>query len=160
MESWYLDGAIPFLAISVLIVAFVLAWIAWRTYFADMFGTSALAAVAASAVLGWGVYAFAVPLLRSVAISPRLAATVGAAPCLPTAYATAGFREPSLVFLTSTDLLMTDGAGAAEFMSSKAPDAGRAGSLLSKSAWSRPSSPERSRPEPPHGCCRGWKAST
>jgi hypothetical protein len=51
-----------------------------------------------------------------VAISPRLAAATKAAHCAPTGFATAGYREPSLVFLTSTDLVMTDGAGAAAFL--------------------------------------------
>ena len=56
------------------------------------------------------------------AISPRLAqaranaiaASAGACPAL--APATAGYREPSLVFLTATSLFMTAGAGAAEFL--------------------------------------------
>lgn len=36
--------------------------------------------------------------------------------CPALAPATTGYREPSLVFLTSTDLAMTDGKGAAEFL--------------------------------------------
>jgi hypothetical protein len=54
-------------------------------------------------------------------ISPRLAessrliaATLPDCPRL--APATVGYNEPSLVFLTGTDLLMTDGAGAARFV--------------------------------------------
>lgn len=54
-------------------------------------------------------------------LSPRLtesarliAATLPNCPRL--APATVGYREPSLVFLTGTDLFMTDGAGAARFL--------------------------------------------
>ena len=55
------------------------------------------------------------------ALSPRLAqarraAMDGAANCATLASATTGYREPSLVFLTATDLAMTSGAGAAEFL--------------------------------------------
>lgn len=54
-------------------------------------------------------------------ISPRLAEASHQAlalnpSCKRLAAATAGFNEPSLVFLTGTDLLMTDGAGAAQFI--------------------------------------------
>lgn len=56
-----------------------------------------------------------------LAISPRLAAardqTMRDEPaCRDWPTATAGFREPSLVFLTRTDLVMTDAAGAAGFL--------------------------------------------
>ena len=59
------------------------------------------------------------------AISPRLAQASAAVlaqsrACSALAPATAGFREPSLVFLTRTDLLITDGTGAAEFLASAA----------------------------------------
>jgi len=37
-------------------------------------------------------------------------------PCARPAFATAGDDEPSLVFLTRPDLVMTDGAGAARFL--------------------------------------------
>ncbi len=55
-----------------------------------------------------------------IGLSPRLAAAGHEAlglDCASTAaYATVGDREPSLVFLTDTALLMTDGPGAAAFM--------------------------------------------
>ena len=55
-------------------------------------------------------------------LSPRLAAVWAAAKKTTNAcgggyeVATAGFREPSLVFLTRSDLVITDGAGAAQFL--------------------------------------------
>ena len=81
---------------------------------------AALRAVAASAALT--ALAFGVvmpgPLFRPFQMSPRLAeagrAALAAAGCARAeGMATSGYREPSLVFLTRTDLEMTDGPGAA-----------------------------------------------
>ena len=52
-----------------------------------------------------------------IAISPRLATSVSnPGHCRSLQLATAGYYEPSLVFLTDTNLTMTNGAGAAEFL--------------------------------------------
>ncbi|MBV9567915.1 MAG: glycosyltransferase family 39 protein [Hyphomicrobiales bacterium] len=63
-----------------------------------------------------GVYEIAVPRLQALVLSPRLVATLSKSPCVPQAFATSGFNEPSLVFLTRTDLLQTSGADAARFL--------------------------------------------
>jgi 4-amino-4-deoxy-L-arabinose transferase-like glycosyltransferase len=83
--------------------------------------TGAAARAAASSValsaLAFG-FVMSGPLFKPFQMSPRLAqagkAALAAASC-PEAQgmATAGYREPSFVFLTRTDLRMTDGAGAA-----------------------------------------------
>ncbi|MCP8939899.1 glycosyltransferase family 39 protein [Alsobacter sp. SYSU M60028] len=112
----WLDRVVPIAALAVFVAALAVGVLAWRAYFAGAFGTAALRAAAAAALLSWGAFAFAAPLFRSVAISPRLVAATASAGCQPVGYATAGYREPSLVFLTSTDLVMTDGAGAADFV--------------------------------------------
>lgn len=86
--------------------------------------------VASSAVAGALIAAFAVDAFvlgwvmnerhaDLLALSPRLAHAARAAvtpACTAPAFATVGDREPSLVFLTDTTLLMTDAAGAAGFM--------------------------------------------
>ena len=64
---------------------------------------------------------FGGPLFAPFDLSERLAAArlraYGAAPqCATLKVATTQYREPSLVFLTGTDLLMTDGPGAARFL--------------------------------------------
>ncbi|WP_245572746.1 ArnT family glycosyltransferase [Lichenihabitans psoromatis] len=69
-------------------------------------------------ILGWFMNQTHADL---IGLSPRLAdagrAAIAARPgCGAPLYATVGDREPSLVFLTDTRLLMTDGAGAAAFM--------------------------------------------
>lgn len=55
------------------------------------------------------------PSLEPVFVSQRLVKALPAPPdgCVRTPLASAGFTEPSLVFLTSTDTLLTTGAGAA-----------------------------------------------
>ncbi|MBV9432247.1 MAG: glycosyltransferase family 39 protein [Hyphomicrobiales bacterium] len=63
-----------------------------------------------------GVYQFAIPRLQAVNVSPRLAFLIGKSPCVPQALASAGYNEPSLVFLTRTDLRLTNGADAARFL--------------------------------------------
>jgi hypothetical protein len=73
-------------------------------------------AVVASVLVSIATYGWSVPLLRSVALSPRLAEAAKAMDCPVEGFATSGYREPSLVFLTRTDLEMTDGAGAARFL--------------------------------------------
>lgn len=74
------------------------------------------AGVGASLMLTIAAYPNGLPVLKALNLSPRLAEAARAAGCQNPSYATVGYREPSLVFLTSTDLLMTDAAGAAAFI--------------------------------------------
>ncbi len=81
-------------------------------------GLAAGAALLMAALfVSFGAYELAVPRLQGLMLSPRLVATLAKAPCRPQAFVTAGFNEPSLVFLTRTDLQMGDGADAAVFLS-------------------------------------------
>ena len=71
----------------------------------------------ATVTLSWSVYHFAWPALRSIQLSPRLADVVRSLPCTNPMLATVGsYREPSLVFLTRTDLAMLHGKSGADFM--------------------------------------------
>ena len=113
---WILDSAIPFVALPVFALAVLAAVAAWRFVFARTFGSAVMMAVVASVLVSIATYGWSVPLLRSVALSPRLAEAAKAMACPIEGFATSGYREPSLVFLTRTDLEMTDGAGAARFL--------------------------------------------
>src|SRR5205085_12051385 len=62
------------------------------------------------------VYWAGMPSLPTLWPSPRLATAARTLDCAGPAFATTGFREPSLVFLIGTDLAMADGAGAADFL--------------------------------------------
>jgi hypothetical protein len=62
--------------------------------------------VLASLILTASVYPFAIESLRSLKLSPRLAQAAQAI-CADPAVMTLGYREPSLVFLTGTNLAAT-----------------------------------------------------
>ena len=97
------------------------------------------ASFASAAFLSIGVFGFAQLDLRSLKVSPRLAEVARNVPCANPQVATLGYREPSLVFLTGTDLDMLEtGAEAAGLPAARAA----AGSFSSKSA-SRASSGRR-----------------
>jgi 4-amino-4-deoxy-L-arabinose transferase-like glycosyltransferase len=76
------------------------------------------AAVAVAGVLMNGVVAAAVaPNLKTIWVAPRLAAAVTRdAQCPQPQVASAGFEEPSLVFLVGTKTELVDGDGAARFL--------------------------------------------
>jgi 4-amino-4-deoxy-L-arabinose transferase-like glycosyltransferase len=76
------------------------------------------AAVAISGILMNGVVAArVVPNLKTVWVAPRLAAAIKRhAQCAQPQVASAGFEEPSLVFLVGTGTELVDGDGAARFL--------------------------------------------
>lgn len=115
--NWTLDGALPRLALPFLMLALLLAWRVFVAFRREDFEGALWRGVAASLLLGIGVYGFAVESLRSFKLSPRLAETVRAIGCADPAVITVGYREPSLVFLVGTDLAMGyDGQAAAVFL--------------------------------------------
>jgi hypothetical protein len=63
-----------------------------------------------------GIYAIVVPSLEAAFPSVALAEILHAAPCAGPLAASAGYEEPSLVFLTGTKTRLTDAAGAADFL--------------------------------------------
>jgi 4-amino-4-deoxy-L-arabinose transferase-like glycosyltransferase len=78
---------------------------------------SVACAAAAALVLFVSVYAWQVPHLRTIWLSPRIAEAVARVrPCPDTILATAPYQEPSLVFLLGTATLRTDARGAAEHL--------------------------------------------
>ena len=102
-------------------LALALAWTARSCFAASQLRAAGFAAVLA----GIPVYAFVYGDLLTpgvaapLAVSPRLAAAARDAlggDCPAPLYATAGDREPSLMFATTGKLLMTDAAGAARFV--------------------------------------------
>jgi 4-amino-4-deoxy-L-arabinose transferase-like glycosyltransferase len=89
---------------------------AWRLYGADGAEHSLLRAMAASILLGFAIYAIVMPSMSALFPSKALAQILRAANCGPAHIATAGYEEPSLVFLAGTDTAMVDGSDAAEFL--------------------------------------------
>lgn len=73
-------------------------------------------AFAASLILVVAAYVFGLPILKALNLSPRLAQAAQTSGCINPAYASVGYREPSLVFLTSTTARLTYAEDAATFM--------------------------------------------
>ena len=74
-------------------------------------------AAAAALVLYTSAYAYQLPDMQTVWMSPRIADAVARAkPCAATTLATVPYAEPSLVFLLGTGTKLTDVRGAAEHL--------------------------------------------
>lgn len=115
--NWTFDGMLPFRALPVLIASSLLALWAWWLFVKDRVHASMGVSFAAAACLSVGVFGLAQQDLRSLKVSPRLAEVARNLSCESPAIATLGYREPSLVFLTGTDLEMVEtGAQAADFL--------------------------------------------
>ena len=97
-------------------VAMIFGLWAWRLYQADGAEHSLLRAMVASILLAIAIYAVIVPSLGTAFPSAAMARIVRDANCGPAQVVTAGYQEPSLVFLIGTDTGMVDGTDAAEFL--------------------------------------------
>lgn len=114
--GWTLDQMLPRLALpgfALVLLVTVLVVTAFRRQ--DLEG-ALWRCVLASLILTASVYPFAIESLRSLKLSPRLAQAAQAI-CADPAVMTLGYREPSLVFLTGTNLAMAaSGAEVAAFL--------------------------------------------
>lgn len=108
---------LPFMALPFLLIAFLLGgFAAWSMARQRRPVRGFLAGLFASLMLTVAAYPFGLPMLKALNLSPRLAEAARATGCTAPSYASVGYREPSLVFLTDTEILMTDGPGAAAFL--------------------------------------------
>jgi 4-amino-4-deoxy-L-arabinose transferase-like glycosyltransferase len=101
----------PFLAVSLIFGLF-----AWWLYDDNRAERSLLNAAAAALFLGTGVYGIVVPSLTPLFPSAEIARVLRNVVCVGPKAAAAGYHEPSLVFMTGTSTLLTDGSGAADFL--------------------------------------------
>jgi 4-amino-4-deoxy-L-arabinose transferase-like glycosyltransferase len=102
----------PFLAAAIVCGLF-----AWRLYEVDGAERSFLRAAAASVLTSVGFFAVVVPTLEPAFPAVELASVLREADCPHPVAASAGFEEPSLVFLAGTDTHLTTASGAADFLS-------------------------------------------
>jgi 4-amino-4-deoxy-L-arabinose transferase-like glycosyltransferase len=110
-----LEGRLDVLALVLGAVALLLALAALRLYGTGRRGP-ALASLIAACIVFYGTsYDWVMPRLDRLWISTRVAAAVARAkPCPGTLVTSAGFSEPSLVFLLGTRTRFGDGTAAAE----------------------------------------------
>ena len=91
---------------------------AWRLFEADGAEHSLLRGIAASILLTFGIFAFIIPAISTAFPSATLSRILREAKCKDPQVASAGYHEPSLVFLAGTSTRLADGTDAAEFLRS------------------------------------------
>ncbi|MGJ3264048.1 MAG: ArnT family glycosyltransferase [Salinarimonas sp.] len=97
-----------------LTVAALVGLVAWRLWAKARVEEAALAGVVSAMALAVAVFGLAQKDLAALKLSPNLAAAAERAlACPDPRVGTLGYREPSLVFLVGTDLVMLDGPDAA-----------------------------------------------
>jgi 4-amino-4-deoxy-L-arabinose transferase-like glycosyltransferase len=101
----------PFAAVAV-----ILGYLAWWLYEVDGAERALLRAAASSVFVAIAIYGVVLPSLTALFPSVELAAVVREADCPEPVAAAAGYQEPSLVFLAGTQTVLTDAAGAADFL--------------------------------------------
>src|SRR6266851_590256 len=105
-----------FLAWPLLAGAMIFGLIAWWLFEESRAERSLLNAVIAAMLLAIGVYGIVLPSLTTVFPSAEIARALRNVVCVGPKAAAAGFHEPSLVFMTGTSTVLTDGSGAADFL--------------------------------------------
>jgi hypothetical protein len=104
-------AAWPFIAASL-----IFGLVAWWLYDTNRAERSLLNAVVAAIMLAFVVYGVVVPSLTPLFPSAEIARALRNVTCVGPKAASAGYHEPSLVFMTGTSTLLTDGSGAADFL--------------------------------------------
>jgi 4-amino-4-deoxy-L-arabinose transferase-like glycosyltransferase len=102
----------PFLAGAIVCGLF-----AWQLYDEDGAERSFMRAAAGMVLISFAFYALMVPWLTPIFPSVALVGVLREATCAHPVAASAGYEEPSLVFLAGTATHMTDPLGAADFLS-------------------------------------------
>src|SRR5882724_7467388 len=100
----------------ILAAAMIFGLIAWWMFEDSRAERSLLNGVLAAMFLSIGIYGIVLPSLTTVFPSAEIARALRNVVCVGPKAAAAGFHEPSLVFMTGTDTLLTDGSGAADFL--------------------------------------------
>jgi 4-amino-4-deoxy-L-arabinose transferase-like glycosyltransferase len=105
-----------FPAWPVLAAAMIFGLVAWWLFEESRAERSLLNAVFAAMCLAVAVYGIVLPSLTTLFPSAGIARALRNVVCVGPKAAAAGFHEPSLVFMTGTSTLLTDGSGAADFL--------------------------------------------
>jgi 4-amino-4-deoxy-L-arabinose transferase-like glycosyltransferase len=106
-----------FLAWPFMAAALIFGLFAWWLYEDGRAERSLLNAVTAAVFLAVAVFGVVMPSLTHLFPSAEIAHALRNVVCKGPKAAASGFQEPSLVFMTDTSTLLTDGSGAADFLS-------------------------------------------
>jgi 4-amino-4-deoxy-L-arabinose transferase-like glycosyltransferase len=106
-----------FLAWPFVAAALICGLFAWWLYEDSRAERSLLNALVAAVFLAFAIYGVVMPALTPLFPSAEIARALRNVVCVKPRAAAAGFQEPSLVFMTGTSTLLTDGSGAADFLS-------------------------------------------
>ena len=106
-----------FLSWPLFAAAMIFGLFAWWLYEDGNAERSLLNALVGALCLAFAVYGVVLPKLDTLFPSAQIAHALRYAKCVKPRLASAGFDEPSLVFMTDTSTLLTDGSGAADFLS-------------------------------------------
>jgi 4-amino-4-deoxy-L-arabinose transferase-like glycosyltransferase len=112
----YVDRQLDLAAWPFAAGAIIFGLLAWWLYDSDGPERSLLRAAAASILMAIAIYGVVVPSLTPLFPSVTLAQVQQEANCANPVAASAGFHEPSLVFLAGTQTVLADGADAADFL--------------------------------------------
>ena len=105
-----------FLAWPFVAAALIFGLFAWWLYDDNRAERSLLSAIVAAVFLACAVYGVVLPALTPLFPSAEIARALRNVVCVGPKAAAAGYQEPSLVFMTGTSTLLTDGSGAADFL--------------------------------------------
>jgi 4-amino-4-deoxy-L-arabinose transferase-like glycosyltransferase len=105
-----------FLAWPFVAMALIFGLVAWWLYEDGHAERSLLNAVVSALFLSLATYGAVAPALTRLFPSPEVARALRNVKCVGPKIASAGFHEPSLVFMTDTSTLLTDGSRAADFL--------------------------------------------
>jgi 4-amino-4-deoxy-L-arabinose transferase-like glycosyltransferase len=111
-----IDRDLALLAWPFFAAAIVCGLFAWQLYEDDGPERAFMRAAAAQVLMAFGLYAVIVPSLTPAFPSVALAQVLRDSGCAHPVAASAGYEEPSLVFLAGTTIRFTDAAGAADFL--------------------------------------------
>src|SRR5476651_307491 len=106
-----------FLAWPFAAAALIFGLVAWWMYDDNRAERSLLNAVIAAMFLAASIYGVVMPAMTPLFPSAEIARALRNVVCVGPLAAAAGFHEPSLVFMTDTSTVLTDGSGAADFLS-------------------------------------------
>ena len=111
-----IDRELALLAWPFFAAAIVCGLFAWQLYDDDGAERAFLRVTASSVLIAIGIYAVIVPSLAPAFPSVALAQVLRDSGCARPVAASAGYEEPSLVFLAGTATRFTDADGAADFL--------------------------------------------